>query len=89
MGLVLEIDDGWRTDSRMHRKERVVTAVWILIGVLALLRLLSAWKFPLSGDEAYYWEWSRRLALSYVDHPPLVAWTIALFDHGGLHTDNG
>ena len=27
---------------------------------------------------AYYWEWARRLDLSYFDHPPLAAWTIAL-----------
>jgi 4-amino-4-deoxy-L-arabinose transferase-like glycosyltransferase len=27
-------------------------------------------------DEAYYWTWSREGALSYLDHPPLVAWSI-------------
>jgi 4-amino-4-deoxy-L-arabinose transferase-like glycosyltransferase len=47
-----------------------------------VLRAIAMIRFPLSGDEAYYWEWSRRLAIGYVDHPPLVAWTIALFDHG-------
>lgn len=30
--------------------------------------------FPLIGDEAYYWLWSQHLDLSYVDHPPLVAY---------------
>jgi 4-amino-4-deoxy-L-arabinose transferase-like glycosyltransferase len=30
----------------------------------------------LSPQEAYYWEWSRHLDLSYFDHPPLAAWTI-------------
>lgn len=29
------------------------------------------------NDEAYYWEWSRRLATGYYDHPPLVAWILA------------
>ena len=67
---------------KKRREERFVALIWILISALAVIRVASAWKFPLSGDEAYYWEWSRRLALSYVDHPPLVAWTIALFDHG-------
>lgn len=32
----------------------------------------------LSDDEAYYWSWSLRPALSYFDHPPLQAWTTAL-----------
>jgi 4-amino-4-deoxy-L-arabinose transferase-like glycosyltransferase len=33
---------------------------------------------PLLPDEAYYWEWSRRLAPGYFDHPPGVAYLIAL-----------
>lgn len=46
------------------------------------LRIIAAARFPLTGDEAYYWEWSRRLDFGYIDHPPLVAWSIALFDEG-------
>jgi 4-amino-4-deoxy-L-arabinose transferase-like glycosyltransferase len=46
---------------------------WLLVGI--------------HTDEAYYWVWSQRLAWSYFDHPPAVAWTIRLFtsilgDHG-------
>jgi hypothetical protein len=33
----------------------------------------------MTGDEAYYWEWSRRLAAGYADHPPAVAFAIAAF----------
>ena len=29
-------------------------------------------------DEAYYWLWSRHLAASYYDHPPMVAYLIRL-----------
>ena len=29
-------------------------------------------------DEAYYWLWSRNIALSYFDHPPFSAWVQAL-----------
>ena len=25
-------------------------------------------------DEAYYWLWSKNIALSYFDHPPLATW---------------
>ena len=34
---------------------------------------------PLSGEEAYYWAWSRQLDLCYFDHPPLIAWMIRLW----------
>ncbi len=47
------------------------------------LRAIVAFTLPLTGDEAYYWEWSRRLAFGYVDHPPAVAWTIAAFAQFG------
>ncbi|MDF2500887.1 MAG: glycosyl transferase family 39 [Anaerosporomusa subterranea] len=33
---------------------------------------------PLHPDEAYYWVWSKNLALSYYDHPPMVAYAIRL-----------
>lgn len=35
---------------------------------------------PLTADENYYWVWSQNLALSYFDHPPLVAWLFKLGD---------
>ena len=47
-----------------------------LVGVPVLFHLWYAGLFPLSPQEAYYWAWSRRLDLSYFDHPPLAAWTI-------------
>lgn len=34
---------------------------------------------PIYVDEAYYWLWSEHLALSYFDHPPMVAWMLAFF----------
>ena len=54
----------------------------LLFLAIVALRVVTAIQFPVGGDEAYYWEWSRRLAFGYVDHPPLVAWTIAIFDLG-------
>lgn len=57
--------------------------VWAAIAIVFLLRAAGAFALPLTGDEAYYWEWSRRLAAGYVDHPPAVAWTIAAFSHLG------
>lgn len=48
----------------------------IILGATALRLVLAAW-LPLVADEAYYWEWSRRLAFGYFDHPPVIAWLVA------------
>jgi 4-amino-4-deoxy-L-arabinose transferase-like glycosyltransferase len=47
--------------------------VVFLVG-LNIIKLWLARFIPLLGDEAYYNIWSRKPALSYVDHPPMVAW---------------
>jgi 4-amino-4-deoxy-L-arabinose transferase-like glycosyltransferase len=52
---------------------------WGAILVVAAVRGVIAAHLPLTGDEAYYWEWSRRLAGGYTDHPPAVAFAIAAF----------
>ncbi len=47
--------------------------------LLALSTLLRLWQLPtleLVPDEAYYWDWSRRLALGYYDQGPLIAYII-------------
>ena len=48
-----------------------------ILAVATVLRLALAAIIPLFPDEAYYWEWSRRLAGGYFDHPPMIAWLIA------------
>ena len=52
--------------------------VWKVILAFSLLRLLLALILPLTPQEAYYWSWSRELALSYFDHPPLASYSIWL-----------
>lgn len=50
----------------------------LIFGAAAhLLYLLHDCPLDLSGDEAHYWEWSRRLDLSYYSKGPLVAYVIA------------
>ncbi len=58
------------------------------IFLCALLLLLSLnvvylWfsPFDLSGDEAHYWEWSRRPALGYYSKGPMVAYVIYASTH--------
>ena len=52
---------------------------WLCLIGLTGFRLFYLSAIPLTGDEAYHWEWSRHLAFGYYDHPPLVAWMIAFF----------
>jgi hypothetical protein len=56
---------------------------WLLlmVGLVTLVRfvyLAFFCPYTLVGDEAHYWEWSRRLDLSYYTKGPGIAWTIAL-----------
>lgn len=55
-----------------------LTLAWGLLLGLTVVRIVYAGLFPLSADEAYYWQWSRYPALGYHDHPPMVAWMIRL-----------
>jgi 4-amino-4-deoxy-L-arabinose transferase-like glycosyltransferase len=59
----------------MSETSRWRTAVGVLFGLGALQLVVGA-LIPLDPDETYYWDWSRRLALGYYDHPPAIAWLI-------------
>jgi 4-amino-4-deoxy-L-arabinose transferase-like glycosyltransferase len=50
--------------------------LFALVGALISLRFILATCLPLSFDEAYFWLWSKHLAISYYDHPPLIALSI-------------
>jgi hypothetical protein len=45
----------------------------LFVAVLTILRIATASYVPLSFDECYFWLWSKNLAISYYDHPPLIA----------------
>jgi len=51
-----------------------IAAVGFALGVRGLAALTTDLYF----DEAYYWVWAQRLDWSYFDHPPLIAWLMAL-----------
>ncbi len=70
-------------NTRLETAE-AATDIWLrrtlyVIGGCFLLRLLVALTVPLDlvHDEAYYWEWARRLDVCYYSKPPMVAWLIA------------
>src|SRR5438445_9057921 len=51
-------------------------AVAALIAALTALRVIYASQIDLRTDEAYYWTWSKENVLSFLDHPPMIAWFI-------------
>ena len=51
-------------------------AVAVLIAALTALRMVYAGVIDLRTDEAYYWTWSKENVLSFLDHPPVIAWFI-------------
>lgn len=46
---------------------------------ITLLVMINVSGLDIYHDEVYYWTWSRHLALSYYDHPPLIAYGMRLF----------
>jgi len=50
----------------------------LLIAYFMLMMMLAPFHL-LSFDSYYYWEWSRHLALSYYDGPPMIAYLIKAF----------
>ncbi|MFQ5946678.1 MAG: ArnT family glycosyltransferase [Anaerolineae bacterium] len=73
-----------RSDLTEQSSPGLTWATWraTVIFTLALLAsrviyLIWLWPHELFGDEAQYWDWSRRLDLSYYSKGPGVAWVIA------------
>eukprot|EP01035_Chromulina_nebulosa_P048969 gene48969-66479_t len=66
--------------SSLHRNvsRRALIAVGVLLVALAAMRFVYAGLFELRTDEAYYWTWSKENVLSFLDHPPMIAWFIRL-----------
>ena len=51
---------------------------WLFFFTWLGARLYFMATTGLGDDETYYWDWSRHLAWSYYDHPPLLAWMIGV-----------
>ncbi len=61
-----------------HRVRRWEVVVLVLAVAMTILRFYCAARVGLGDDESYYWDWSRRLQLSYYDHPAMTAWLIKI-----------
>jgi undecaprenyl-diphosphatase len=63
----------WLTPLRC----RVILLALLAFGLLGHFRYLTNdCPIDLSGDEAHYWDWSRRLDICYYSKGPMVAWLI-------------
>ncbi len=58
------------------KQRRQLLAVCALIALLTAMRAIYAGVIELRTDEAYYWTWSKENVLSFLDHPPMIAWFI-------------
>ena len=64
--------------TRCHEIWQAWRWVFIFIAIVSAVRVLTLWlsPMPLVEDEAWYWEWSRRLEWSYATKGPGIAWLI-------------
>jgi 4-amino-4-deoxy-L-arabinose transferase-like glycosyltransferase len=63
-------------DKPDEAARRWLLAAVVVIAAMTALRISWAQLIELRTDEAYYWTWSKEGALSFLDHPPGVAWLI-------------
>ena len=68
------------SDSSSTKPDRLALRQWLgvaaLIAAMTVLRVIYASVIDLRTDEAYYWTWSKQSVLSFLDHPPMIAWFI-------------
>ena len=69
----------------MTREFSIETKAILFVIFASIFRLIYVSGLNLMPDEAYYFLWSKHLAFSYFDHPPMLAYLFALFN---LITDN-
>ena len=55
---------------------RAWLGVIALVAAMTVMRGVYASLLDLRMDEAYYWTWSKESVLSFLDHPPMIAWFI-------------
>src|SRR3984957_18336304 len=67
--------DSFRNEAR-HSGLEPWLGVITLIVAMTVMRAVYASLIDLRTDEAYYWTWSKESVLSFLDHPPMVAWFV-------------
>lgn len=74
-----------------ERKDSWTLRFYIMLACVMVFRAVFVFFFPcdLVGDEAYYWDWGRRLAWGYFSKPPFIAWIMGLAGYAGGNTAVG
>ena len=62
----------WITPSANQWKRLAI----VVVGYIVAFKIASMGPVNLIPEEAYYWNYAQHLDLSYLDHPPMVAWLI-------------
>jgi 4-amino-4-deoxy-L-arabinose transferase-like glycosyltransferase len=65
----------------LRRFTTTKTLFWACVATavgLTIVRGILITTIDLRVDEAYYWTWSKENVISYLDHPPMIAWLIRL-----------
>lgn len=72
------IDNTFKNNKTLYSWILGITLLFI-IAIRLLFVSQNLW--PINGDEAQYWGWSKHLAFGYYSKPPMLAWLIAIFTH--------
>lgn len=67
-------------DSSIGQAQRLF---WLTFWGTLLLKIAIAAGFPITGDEAFFYQWGVRPAWGYSDHPPMVGWLFAVLHRIG------
>jgi 4-amino-4-deoxy-L-arabinose transferase-like glycosyltransferase len=82
LGLLLAISVvklyGWSSERSKEKPHTTVLFIFLLLSSLFRIYYIQNGPLDLSPDEAHYWEWSRRLDLSYYSKGPMIAYLIYL-----------
>ena len=58
---------------------------WGAFALTLVIKLALAAGFPITGDEAFFYQWGVFPAWGYSDHPPMVGWLLAGLRMAGEH----
>lgn len=89
--IALTVIGGFKRIEGIYTKDKPVAIFFTVLIFLLVGRLyyISYGPLELSGDEAHYWEWSRRPDLSYYSKGPLIAYLIGITSSIGGNTELG
>jgi dolichol-phosphate mannosyltransferase len=66
----------WDVPKRVPGRRRV--PLWSALATVLAAQVAVAAAVPLLPEEAYHWNYARHPDWSYFDHPPMIAWSIAV-----------